>query len=235
MEDDLDSLSSNDKLSRPVSPGAASAAAARKPSRAAVKPKKGRVVIQDDSGADSADAAALGAQRQVADLQQQLREANEEVAKRARAQLVLEQQLKESTEKHAALMRSGAKRLLQIAALERERDSERSRGKRMMDELVKQTQMMDLVINFRDQECARDVNELTQENMELSDKLDVWRERAEMLQSERWGFVQKVRGAKANGSGADAGTADAVGAGAVDEDDESDGGDEDDDGSDNEW
>ena len=38
----------------------------------------------------------------------------------------------------------------------------------MMEELVKQTKMMDLVINFRDHECARDINELTQENMELS-------------------------------------------------------------------
>jgi hypothetical protein len=166
--DDLESLSSNGKPSRPVSPGPPSAGrrdtAKVKP---VTKPKKGRVVIQDVVGADdAADSAALGAQ--TSELQQLLREAQDELTKRGRVQLVLEQQLQEAKAKQVDLMRSGAKRLLQIATLERELDAERGRGKRMMDELIKQTNMMDLVINFRDQECARDVNELTHENMELS-------------------------------------------------------------------
>lgn len=97
-----------------------------------------------------------------------LHEANDEMAKRDRAQAKLEQQLQEANSKASDLMRTGARRLLQIATLERELDAERTKGKRMLDELVKQTKMMDLVINFRDQECARDVNELTHDNLELS-------------------------------------------------------------------
>ena len=103
----------------------------------------------------------------------------------------------EAKEKQTSLMRSGAKRLMHIAKLEKELEAERSKGKHMVDELVKQTKMMDLVINFRDQECARDVNELTHQNTELAEKLDLWKDRAQMLQQERWGFVQKFRAAKA--------------------------------------
>ena len=74
------------------------------------------------------------------------------------------------------MLRGSAKRLIQITTLERELEAERARGKRMMDELIKQTKMMDLVINFRDQECARDVNELTHENMDtmLSENLKIF-------------------------------------------------------------
>jgi len=199
------------------------------------KPKKGRVVIQDVVGADdAADSAALGAQ--TSELQQLLREAQDELTKRGRVQLVLEQQLQEAKAKQVDLMRSGAKRLLQIATLERELDAERGRGKRMMDELIKQTNMMDLVINFRDQECARDVNELTHENMELSEKLDVWRERAQMLQQERWGFVQKFRAAKQATDVTNNAAFDAIGGAAVADDDDSEGDDgERADGSEDEW
>ena len=63
-------------------------------------------------------------------------------------------------------MRSGAKRLIQIAMLERQLESEQTRNQTMVEELVKQTQMMDRVLNFRDQECARDTTELLHENAE---------------------------------------------------------------------
>ena len=185
--DDDDSIGS---ASRPVSPGASKVE--QKPKSAAIKPaaapkgKKGRVQIQDS------DEGGTG----VKELQQMLREANDELAKRAAAHAKMEQQLKEAQDKQADLVRSGAKRLVQIATLERQLEVERTRGKRMMDELVKQTKMMDLVLNFRDQECARDIGELTLENTELADKLDVWKERAQMLQQERWGFVQRFRSAK---------------------------------------
>lgn len=161
-------------------------------------------------------------QRQVSDAQL-LREANEELANRAHSQAALEQQLQEARERSESLMRSGAKRLVQIATLEQQLEDERGRSKRLTDELVKQTKMMDLVINFRDQECAREVNELTHDNTELAEKLDVWKERAQMLQQERWGFVQKFRAAKAQaGEGGNAEALDGASAEFDDDDDDDD-------------
>ena len=114
-----------------------------------------------------------------------------------------------------------------ISLAEQELEGERAKGKRMVDELVKQTKMMDLVINFRDQECARDVNELTHENTELSEKLEIWKERAQMLQQERWGFVQKFRAARAQAAGGSGGGAfDAIGLGADESDSDEEGNDD---------
>ena len=225
--DDAESSSSVGTLSRPMSPGGSSIKGGSKrdkgPPKPGAKPKKGRVVIQEDSSA--ADAAAAHMQRQVNELQQQLHEANVDIAKRTRSQAVLEQQMQEAKEKQTSLMRSGAKRLMHIAKLEKELEGERSKGKRMVDELVKQTKMMDLVINFRDQECARDVNELTHQNTELAEKLDLWKDRAQMLQQERWGFVQKFRAAQAQAGVGGSAAFDAMNAANVDDepDDEDEG------------
>ena len=199
---------------------------AAKPAKPPAKPKKGRVVIQDDADGE-------GGGRSLSEVQQLLREANEELAKRARTQTTLEVQLQESKEKSASLMRSNAKRLIQITTLEQQLDKEKERNKLMMEELVKQTKMMDLVINFRDQECAREVNEMLHENTELTEKLDLWKERAQMLQQERWGFVQKFRAAK--GSGADGAAADGSVGNIVDEDEDDEDDDEPDAGSDEDW
>ena len=64
------------------------------------------------------------------------------------------------------------------------------------EELSKHSHMMDAVMNFRDKEGANDMNELLHENADLSEKLERWKERAQTLQQERWGFVQKWRQAK---------------------------------------
>lgn len=207
--------------SRPVSPGsAASKSAAAKKGAALKRGQNSRKVVIEAPGAeDTGDAAVARAlQQQLSELQQQLRDAQEDIAKRDRTVSSLEQQLEESGKKHAVQLRANAKRLIQISTLDRALEAERARSKLMVDELVKQTRMMDLVITFRDRESARDVNELLQENMELSTKVDTWKERAQTLQQERWGFVQKFRAARGDSDGA---LPDAVAhAGSDDEEDE---------------
>ena len=217
---------------RPVSP-AASAKGAAKPKplakAASGKGKKGKVTIQDEEG-------IAGPSQIINELQQQLKEANDEARTRAKAQSVLEEQLREAKEKHAQQVRIGAKRLIQITALDKELETERLRTKRMMDELVKQTKMMDLVLNFRDQECAREVSELTHDNNELNQKLDLWRDRANTLQQERWGFVQKFRAAKKEAGEGNTAALDSMNLG-VDflEDSDKDGSEENDKDDDDDW
>lgn len=75
---------------------------------------------------------------------------------------------------------------MQIATLERELEKERARGQSVMDELTKQTRMMDKVLDFRDAECSRETTDLIHENAELSKKLETWKERAQTLQRERY-------------------------------------------------
>ena len=51
----------------------------------------------------------------------------------------------------------------------------------------------------RDKESAKDYHELIHENVELGERCERWKERAEMLQQERWGFVAKWREGKMAG------------------------------------
>jgi hypothetical protein len=67
----------------------------------------------------------------------------------------------------------------------------------LVNQLVKHTQMLDQVMNFRDKESSREYHELLHENADLSAKCERWRERAQMLQQERWSFVKKWQDAKA--------------------------------------
>jgi hypothetical protein len=159
-----DATSSDGDGSRLVSAGSSKARLARRPSQK--KAVGSRMTIDHTAGHD---------------------ESSSRVVER------LEQQLLEAKEKQAALVRSSAKRLVQIATLERELETERRKNQLMAEELMKQTQMMDRVLNFRDEECARDVNELTRDKMELAAQLEVWRDRARVLQQERWAFVRKFR------------------------------------------
>lgn len=172
---------------RPSSSGNAAAVAAKqKPGALKSRSSSGRIKVDESAAASSMSPAEL----------------REELAAKAHRVTTLEQELRTAKDKQAELMRSGAKRLIQIAMLERQLESEQTRNQTMVEELVKQTQMMDRVLNFRDQECARDTTELLHENAELKQQLDVWKERAQTLQQERWGFVQKFRTAKAGGADA---------------------------------
>jgi hypothetical protein len=125
-----------------------------------------------------------------------LQEALEQLDEKEQEISILESAVSSCKEKHKELHVIGAKRLIQVAGLEVLLEAEREKNKELAAQLDKQQQMMDMVISFRDQECARDVTELTHENMELAEKLETWRQRAQALQKERWGFVQKFRAAK---------------------------------------
>ena len=208
--------SPSDKNSRPTSPGQSG-----KGKRPSVAAKKKAAFPAADEGTSSAP-LTLG------DAIDKLDQKDKDIS-------LLQQKLLESTTKQEDLFRLGAKRMIQIALLEDQLEKERTKTKEMAEQLEKQSQMMDLVINFRDQECARDVNELTHENLTLAGQVEVWKERAQGLQQERWGFVQKFRAAKSQAaSGGGTGGFDKMGE-HDDDDDDDDDDDGEKDGSDDDW
>lgn len=182
-----------------------------------------------DAGAEEKIAAL---QAQVKDLQKQLKEAKAELDRRFSDQKqdfgTLDQQLVDAREKAAQQTRLSAKRLIQIAAVERQLEAEREKNEALVNEVVKQTQMMDRVLSFRDQETARDMAQLTNTNIKLRDKLEVWHERAEELQQERWTFVARFRKGDVPGGGGGGAQQPGGGGGGEDEDsdDDEDGGDQ---------
>ena len=207
--------------SRPVSPGdVLPQSKGGKSGRAEKKGKKG-VTVQNVEPSSTSGAT---------DMPQTLGEALEELARKTKRIDALEAEVAVAHDKQAEVTRSSAKRLVQIAALEDALEREKAKSAAATEELEKQRGMMELVMNFRDQECARDVNELMHENMELKAKMETWRERAQTLQQERWKFVRKFQAAKlqliesgvkgnvmANGTGGD---------GDDDDDDDDDGSEE---------
>ena len=163
------------------------------PKKGSKKLDKAAAAAGDAGEPGDGDAVIASLQAQVKDLQKQLRETKAELERKVHDLGNFDQQLGAAREQAANHTRLSAKRLIQIAAVEAELEKERARSTELSAELVKQTKMMDLVLNFRDQESGRDVAELTNQNIELRDQLEVWRERAQTLQEERWSFVARFR------------------------------------------
>ena len=164
--------------------------------RTSVVGKKGKQAAPEEP-AESPEAVALrAAQQQVSSLQEALRSSTAKLEEREAENSTLQQELKSSKSKTSEMHRSLAKRLMHIAMLERTIEEQKRKEQTLTNELVKHTQMLDQVMNFRDKESAREFNELLQENAELTEKCERWKERAKELQQERWGFVQKFRSAQ---------------------------------------
>lgn len=183
-------------MSRPTSPGS-SATRAPKPSKSSKRTHK--VKIHESAAESEAEAANKLLTRRVGELEQLLQQQQQQLAAQAESSTELQQQLAVAKDKHSALLRKNAKRLVQIATQQREIEGERNRNRLMVEEMVKQTKMLDLVMSFRDKESAKDYHEVLHENVELRERADRWKDRAELLQQERWGFVQKWREGKMAG------------------------------------
>ena len=146
--------------------------------RTSVVGKKGKQAAPEEP-AESPEAVALrAAQQQVSSLQEALRSSTAKLEEREAENSTLQQELKSSKSKTSEMHRSLAKRLMHIAMLERTIEEQKRKEQTLTNELVKHTQMLDQVMNFRDKESAREFNELLQENAELTEKCERWKERA---------------------------------------------------------
>jgi len=159
-------------------------------SKVTIEPASEPVGVSEGGG-DAAAATQL--KQQVAELQAALRSSEQKLAERDRELKELKEETAGSVEKIADANRSSARRLAQIRVLETTLETQKRREQTLENELVKHTKMMDSVMNYRDKECMKEYNEMLHDNAELAEKCARWKERAQMLQQERWGFVQRWR------------------------------------------
>ena len=140
---------------------------------------------------------------QATDLKTAIAMAKELIEERDQEIARLHEELRSVRDKNAETFRSSARRMAQIALLERSIENGKRREAQLEHELERHGSMMDQVLNYRDKESAGELAELRHENAELSAKMERWKERAQQLQQERWSFVQKWKVARGRGAGAE--------------------------------